>query len=150
LHSYCIMLSQRKGICAVVFRKRGKKTEFLLLHRVLHWKGWEFPKGGCKAGEPLEKAFFRELKEELGVSRREIVFFKRIPAMQEFDDFVRMRHHKDHSFIAELSPKAKILISKNPDVEHSSFRWLPAGKAVKLLTFESSKRLFRKALRFID
>ncbi|MDO8647259.1 MAG: NUDIX domain-containing protein [Candidatus Diapherotrites archaeon] len=141
-------MKARKGICAVVFRKRGKKTEFLLLHRVLHWKGWEFPKGGRKENETCEQAFFRELKEELGVSKKQLLKFKKLAFFQEFEDFVRLRHHKNRAFVAELSPKAKILLSKNPDAEHSSFRWVSKEKFLRMIDFQDSKLVFRKALRF--
>ena len=30
-------------------------------------RGWQFPQGGVKAGEPVEAAMFRELEEEVGL-----------------------------------------------------------------------------------
>ena len=53
--------SCREIVGLVVFD--GEK--FLLLHRVLHWSGWEFAKGGIKAGEKIEEAIRRELFEEI-------------------------------------------------------------------------------------
>ncbi|MCX8194216.1 MAG: NUDIX hydrolase, partial [Candidatus Pacearchaeota archaeon] len=55
----------RKGVFVVVYSKRPLR--YLLLHRKLHWKGWEFPKGGLLANEKYEHAAVREIKEETGL-----------------------------------------------------------------------------------
>ena len=47
--------------------------KFLLLHRVLNWSGWEFAKGGIEKGENIESAIKRELFEETGIPRFELI-----------------------------------------------------------------------------
>ena len=143
MHHYCIMFPERKGFCAVVFRKQGSRTEFLLLHRILHWKGWEFPKGGSKKGESQLQTLRRELREESGIA--ELLLVKKIPTMQLFDDFIRRKKHFNQAFIAQVPASAKISISKNKCREHSSFRWVSKTQALKLLTFKDQKRVFTKA-----
>ena len=39
----------------------------LFLGRRIGNRGWQFPQGGVRRGEPLEQALFRELKEEIGL-----------------------------------------------------------------------------------
>ena len=141
------MLPIRKGICAIVFRKSGKKAEFLVLHRVLHWKGWEFPKGGSRKGERQLQTLRRELKEELGVSK--VLLLRKIPAMQVFDDFIRKKRHVNQAFLAQVPASAKISISKNNCREHSIYRWVSRQQALRLLTFEDQKKVFKKALKFL-
>ena len=58
----------RKGVFIVVYTNDKGKIKYLLLKRKLHWKGWEFPKGGIKKGEGILKAVKRELKEEAGLA----------------------------------------------------------------------------------
>ena len=33
-------------------------------------RGWQFPQGGVRQGEPVEHALFRELEEEIGLAAR--------------------------------------------------------------------------------
>jgi len=35
-------------------------------------RGWQFPQGGVRKGERLEQALFRELHEEIGLSREDV------------------------------------------------------------------------------
>ena len=56
----------RKGVSAVVFRARGKVPEFLILHRIKRWKGWELLKGGRRSRENPLDTLKRELMEEIG------------------------------------------------------------------------------------
>jgi 8-oxo-dGTP pyrophosphatase MutT (NUDIX family) len=141
------MLSKRKGICAVVFHRKGKTIQVLLLHRVLHWKGWEFPKGGCRKGETQLQTLKRELCEELGVS--EFLQIKKSPVKLEFFDSARNKKVEMQAFLVELPASAKISILKNKCKEHSSFKWVSKLQALKLLSFENQKKVFRKALRFV-
>ncbi|MEI7962151.1 MAG: NUDIX hydrolase, partial [archaeon] len=62
-------VSVRDIVGLVVFD--GEK--FLLLHRVLHWKGWEFPKGGVITGESSADALKRELLEETGIPKYQLI-----------------------------------------------------------------------------
>jgi putative (di)nucleoside polyphosphate hydrolase len=35
-------------------------------------KGWQFPQGGVRQGEPVEQALYRELQEEIGLPREHV------------------------------------------------------------------------------
>ena len=59
---YKMKLKYRRGIFLVVYSLNDKKIKYLILKRKLHWKGWEFPKGGIKSNENMAKAVRRELK----------------------------------------------------------------------------------------
>ena len=59
-------MKYRKGIFIVTYSKTKKGFVYLMLKRKLHWKGWEFPKGGLEKGEDCEEAVLREVKEETG------------------------------------------------------------------------------------
>ena len=58
----------RPGIFIVTYKRVGKEIKYLILKRKLHWKGYEFPKGGIEKKESLKKKATRELKEETGYS----------------------------------------------------------------------------------
>jgi putative (di)nucleoside polyphosphate hydrolase len=44
----------------------------LFIGRRTGGKGWQFPQGGMRRGEPAEEALYRELHEEIGLSRAHV------------------------------------------------------------------------------
>ena len=57
----------RQLVFVATYAKTNEGIKYLLLKRKLHWKGWEFPKGGVDKLETTRKAIKRELKEETGL-----------------------------------------------------------------------------------
>jgi len=130
----------RKGVFVVVYVR--KPLQYLLLHRKLHWCGWEFPKGGKLAKEKLENTVKREIKEETGLEIIKIIPFN-IGGRFLYDKKTqRERKAKGFSwklFAAEVK-KGKVKISKR---EHDSHKWLPYAKAIKFLTWPNQKKCLR-------
>src|SRR5712671_5960137 len=44
----------------------------LFIGRRTGGKGWQFPQGGVRRGESAEESLFRELNEEIGLSREDV------------------------------------------------------------------------------
>ena len=141
----------RKGIFMVVYRKcrvqgagyREKdeicKIEFLIQKRKLHWKGFEFPKGGIEKGETRKESLRREIYEETGLP---IIKIK--------------NHHKRGRYLynKELTDRpgifgqtwslysvkvgnGKVRLDKK---EHYSSEWLEYKDARKKLTWDNQKK----------
>lgn len=53
----------RRGVGIVIWNGRDR----VLLARRSDHRGWQFPQGGVRQGEPPRDAMYRELKEELGL-----------------------------------------------------------------------------------
>ena len=136
-----------RGIVAVVFRRRGKKKEFLLLHRVLNWKGWEFPKGSIEKGEKPDTAVIRELSEETGIKR--IVSIKKLRAIMRFFDSTRNCNREMQAFLVEVFPEEEISFANNNAAEHDAFEWVEAETLLGKISFENQKKIFRIALKAI-
>jgi 8-oxo-dGTP pyrophosphatase MutT (NUDIX family) len=138
-------MKYRKGIFIVIYRKKDNNVDYLLLKRKLHWKGWEFPKGGSEEKESVNELIKREIKEETGQFPINI---KKYPVSG------RYRYHKELKersgiigqtyklYSAEIK-KEKVRIDK---LEHSSYKWANFQKAIKLLTFQNQ----RKCLRMVN
>jgi len=62
----------RQAVFIVVYYLNQEKPEYLILKRKLHWKGFEFPKGGIEKNEKIFQAVKRELKEETGLTALKI------------------------------------------------------------------------------
>ena len=126
----------RKAVFIVTYRKNP--VEYLVLKRKLHWKGWEFPKGGVEK-ENLIKAVKRELFEETGLRARKI---RRFPIKGKFKYDKKTQEERNFFgqsftlFSAEVKNK-KVVYDK---LEHSTYKWLPFNKAIKILTWPNQKR----------
>jgi putative (di)nucleoside polyphosphate hydrolase len=55
----------RANVGIVLMRANGE----VFLGRRTGARGWQFPQGGIRRDEPLEEALYRELHEEIGLSR---------------------------------------------------------------------------------
>ena len=134
----------RKGVFIVVYRKEKDKFSYLILKRKLHWRGWEFPKGGIEKGETINQGLFRELKEETGQTPIKIKNHK-ISGKYSYKQSLPNREETGQTFSlysAELKNK-KIKIDKH---EHSTYQWFPLDKAIKKLTWPNQ----RKCLKIVD
>src|SRR3989344_1001102 len=67
----------RKAVFVVIYKKQDNKIQYLILKRKLHWKGWEFTKGGVENGETEMFTVIREVKEETGLNAVKIINHKK-------------------------------------------------------------------------
>jgi 8-oxo-dGTP pyrophosphatase MutT (NUDIX family) len=106
---------------------------------------WDFPKGHIEKGERTEEAVRREVKEETGISRIQI-----IPGFKETKRyFVNYTGEKALKFVAYFLAKTNEKKIKISD-EHEDFVWLPFGEACDRITYRTSKEVFKKAHEFIS
>ena len=132
----------RKAAFIVIYRRDKSKILYLLLKRKLHWKGWEFPKGGVKKNEAVLKAVQREIKEETGQKPLNI---KKYPIQGKYKYLKKLEDRSNiigqtyQLFSAQIKNK-KIKIDK---LEHSSYKWLEFKKTVKLLTYSNQRKCLR-------
>ena len=136
------MKKYRRAVFVVVYSKTKKKIEYLILKRKLHWKGWEFPKGGCRIYETLQMTVRREVKEETGL---------KILEMKKFKESEKYKYEKSlpdrkgflgqtYNLYAVEVEKKKIILDK---LEHSDFKWVEYGSALKKLTWQNQKKCLR-------
>lgn len=130
----------RKAVFVVVYaRNRKNKIEYLILRRKLHWKGWEFPKGGIKFFELKTCTARREAKEETGLKILRIKRFNfsgRYRYNREFADRKGFIGQTFFLFSAEVK-KARVKIDRK---EHSGFKWMSFKQAVRNVTFANQKK----------
>jgi 8-oxo-dGTP pyrophosphatase MutT (NUDIX family) len=129
----------RRYIFAVMFLRR-KNPQFLILHRIKNWNGWELVKGGLKDGETEIKCLKREIKEETGAKKFEIIVKTRHFIKYKFPKgFVKDNHifygAKGYVFLVELfSKKAKV-----DKTEHDRYLWVSRDEALEILTHKNHK-----------
>jgi len=127
----------REGIFLVVYKKeKGKNPQYLLLERKLHWKGWEFVKGGKERGESDLDAIKRELKEESGLKMISIQDYKK-NGRYLYDKKTAGGRGKIGQTYKLFSVRVKPGKVKIDKVEHSGYKWVGFKRAMELLTWEN-------------
>ncbi len=58
----------RANVGIVLMRDNGE----VFLGQRTGKRGWQFPQGGVRQGEPVEQALYRELREEIGLEREQV------------------------------------------------------------------------------
>ncbi len=92
---------------------------------------WEFPGGGVEAGETLEEALKRELREELGVN---VAVGRKIAAVQH--------RYGDLSIELHLFD-ARILNGTPSPLSHAELRWVPVEELALYPLAPADRRLLR-------
>jgi len=139
-----------KSAGAIIFRREGDQTLFLLLHYPTRSprakrEHWDFSKGHIEKGEEDADTVKREVREETGLEDIKIIngfqerikyYFTATPRRTIFKTVV--------FYLAETKTK-DVKISE----EHIGFKWLSYEEALKQLTFEKPKNVLKKAGDFL-
>jgi len=129
----------------IVFFRFPRSIKYLLIK---HQKGhWSFPKGHADKGETKFEAALRELKEETGVSKIQLLK-KRVMLIDSYK-FTNGKGvkilKKVNYFIAEAKNKKVNIDFK----EVVNFKWCTFNAGMEKITYDESKSIFKKADRLI-
>ncbi len=138
----------RKAVFIVTYAQTTAGPRYLLAHRILHWNGWEFPKGGIEPGESKKEAAKRELKEE---THLRLLLFKSYPVNGKYPYDAKTR--KKRGFFGQtytlFSAQVQEGKARLDPLEHDSYRWQNYQQALKLLTWGSQRKCLRRVHRSI-
>lgn len=143
------MKKYRKAVFVVTYKKENEKIYYLLLNRKLHWKGWEFPKGGIDFLETKRQCVKRELKEETGLKIKKIKNFHfsgKYPYKEPIDGRKNIKGQTFSLFCAEVYP-GQVKIDKN---EHTNFEWLDYKQALNRLSWPNQKECLKIVDEFLN
>ncbi|MDD4250916.1 MAG: NUDIX domain-containing protein [Candidatus ainarchaeum sp.] len=139
---------KRQIVGIVVFD--GEK--FLLLHRLLNWVGWEFPKGAIEEKESLQETVKRELFEETGLKKYSTL--TQLDSFEYFDD-KRGINSFITNFLVRVSSNSKVslnnehVLDQKIILEHDSFKWFLPKDALKIITHSNQKKTLKKAITYL-
>ena len=128
----------RKGVFIVVYNLENKIPEYLILKRTLHWKGWEFPKGGVERCCSRRKEAIREIKEETGLDIRKLKNHRK-KGKYLYPKKLRDRPGIIGQTYKLYSAEVKKAIPQLDKKEHTTFKWMNFQKAKKTLTHDNQK-----------
>mgnify|MGYP000011738627 CR=1 FL=1 len=104
---------------AILYDMKDNEPYVLILHRVLHWRGWEFLKGTIDKGESAQETIEREIKEETGMD------LKSNPTLIAAQDILRV----EGLHVVRLTYTATIDGEVHVDgEEHTGYKWLPISE----------------------
>ncbi len=132
----------------LIFKETKKGREYLLLKYPSLKEGktyWEFPKGHLEKGENVVETALREVKEETGLTIKELIpgFKKQIKYFFKKD---RVLAYKIVYYFLAKAPANKIEISS----EHLGFAWADPEKAKQMIRFKNSRNLIDEAEKFLN
>lgn len=125
------MVRYRPNVAALVVNSEGN---LLICERSTIPGAWQFPQGGVDAGETLEQALFREVREEIGLGRKDYqVLEMRQGYRYLYPKDVRgkkLRKHGSHGqeqtyFLCRLNDDAPQVNVKQKQPEFRAYRWIP-------------------------
>ena len=129
-----------KKVQAVIYDIKYGKPYFLILHRVLHWKGWEFPKGTVKKGEDNIETIKREIKEETGLKNFKIV--------KNLNRKIKFMWGKKKVVIVDVflvkADMSKKIHLNNKMIEHDAYLWASKKAALERLTYKKAKDILKE------
>jgi len=129
-----------KKSCGVIpVYEQGDKKLFLVIHQ--NNGHWAFPKGGMEEGESEEKTALRELGEEAGIGVSTLMPDSRILEEYDIEEECGLVLKQVVYFIG-LVDGLDVKIQKE---EIQDFAWLSFDKALARMTYNSTRRVLRKA-----
>ena len=139
----------QEGVMTVLYRWAeapggAKGIEYLLLRRILNWKGIEFCKGRIDPGETAREAALREVREETGIALDSVEETGETMdySYEAYDGEGRKRLVRRHFIVF-----AADITGKNPKAdgrEHSGVHFAPYEQARELLSFDNTRELLER------
>lgn len=102
---------------------------------------WQMPQGGIDAGETPEQAAFRELKEEIGTNKAEIIATAPQKLRYDLPPDVRQRlwngkyAGQEQTWIAAkfTGDDQDIKLDTHEQIEFSNWQWVPLENSIQLI-----------------
>jgi putative (di)nucleoside polyphosphate hydrolase len=142
----------RPNVAAIILSpKYPEKVEFFIASRNDVKGAWQFPQGGIDKGEAPRETLFRELKEEIGTNKIEIVAEYPKWISYDFPKTIAKKMYPydgqiQRYFLVRLLPEAKIdLKTKTPEFEE--YKFVPLKKLFKYVTF-FKKPIYKKVIEY--
>lgn len=134
------MEKKTKKSRAIIYDIKNGKLYFLILHRILRWKGWEFLKETIKKKETPLKTIKRGIREETQIKKFRII--KRLNKQEKWQAD-GINYVIADTFLIRADMKQKISL-KQEIIEHDKYKWADRKTVLKNLTWPKTRKIFRE------
>ena len=126
----------------------------VLLAKRIKQKAWQFPQGGVNDNENIIDALYRELQEEIGLSKEDVSIIASTKYWLRYKIPVRMRRNADPLFVGQKqkwfllrfnSDDSKIRFDLNSKPEFDSWQWVSYWYPLRIV-IDFKKGVYCKAL----
>jgi 8-oxo-dGTP pyrophosphatase MutT (NUDIX family) len=128
---------------AIILREIDRELKIALAQRRRPAKSWALPKGHVEAGETLEQAALREVQEEAGLARVQLLAYLGQVRREVLKDGARVLKTV-HYYLAYALPSSQPEIPT--EVDYDPPGWFTPADVLKLLPYEQEKVLLREQL----
>ncbi len=143
----------RSNVGIVLMRGTG---EVFLGRRARGRGGWQFPQGGMRPGEELEEALFRELHEEIGLTREDVTLVGRTEGWLTYRlpaRYIRRNTHpvcigqKQRWFLLRAKrDDVRFALDASPEPEFDHWRWTGYWEPVREVVY-FKQQVYAQALK---
>jgi len=131
-------LPYRPCVGLAIFNTNGK---VLVAKRLDNPDAWQMPQGGIDDGENLETAAFREMQEEIGTDKAEILEILSTPLLYELPSDLlgklwggKFRGQEQHWIALRFTGEdSDIDLSAHEPAEFSEWKWIDLTEIVELI-----------------
>jgi putative (di)nucleoside polyphosphate hydrolase len=142
----------RAGVGTVIYNSQGEVASF---ERAKFPVGvWQFQQGGIDLGEAVNTTLWRELKEEIGLTKDDFQAVTEYPQWTVYQDAVsvadsdKSRLGQAHRwFFLHLKDEVEIDLSKATDQETANYRWVSFQSAIDS-TEELKKHVYQELEKY--
>ncbi len=121
----------------ILFAKTGGEIKYLVLHRrPEEGNFWQPLTGTLNSDESIIECLYREIKEEIGLSKLEIIDLT--------DEVYRFEWKRNEETILEFVYGVELNFDQNIILsnEHDQYRWCSSDEAISILDKENNKKAF--------
>lgn len=142
----------RPNVGIIIADSQGR---LLWARRVGGQNAWQFPQGGIRQDEPVKEALFRELEEEVGLTRHDVEVLGSTQGWLRYKLPKRLVRKKEPCCIGQkqkwyllklIQDDTKIDVSSQKPAEFDTWQWVsywyPLGKVVAF-----KRDVYRRALK---
>lgn len=124
----------------IIYRKTAEGIKYLLLYHGGSY--WNFPKGKLEHSERGMDAAFREVKEETGLGKNDLILKDQFRVTDKFFFFRdKKRIFKIVIFYLAQSRRRDVVVS----TEHNGYGWFTYREAQKIIKFQNLSNIIKKA-----
>lgn len=142
------MTNMTKEVSAgiIIYRMTNEGPKFLLLYH--RGRYWNFPKGKLNEGEKNFFAALREVYEETGIGKKDLIFVDWFKAQDRFT-FIKNKEKVFKVVSYYLAETHKISVRLSPDPEQQGYGWFLYRDALHMLIHQNLKKNLKNAYDLI-